>query len=243
MELIFVSFLAGVLTVLAPCVLALLPVILGGTLGQQNPYRPLIIAVSLGISVIIFTLLLKFLTTFAGVPQQTLIIIAGALVAVFGLTMVFPRTWEKIAFKLKLYKSENLIEESNKHQGNKGAILLGASLGPVFSSCSPTYTIIIAIVLPQDFVTGLINLFAYTLGLVLLLLVIGYAGQKATKKLRALANPYGWFKKFLGVLLVLTGIAVASGLDKDLEAYILESGYLGPIDIENSLLENVDLDQ
>ena len=241
MELIFISFLAGILTVLAPCVLALLPVILGGTLGEKDPWRPLLISLSLGISVIVFTLLLKFLTIFAGVPQETLTMIAGGLVGIFGLTMIFPRTWEKLAFKLKLYKSESLLEKSKEQGGKKGAILLGASLGPVFSSCSPTYTIIIAIVLPQSFGVGLLNLIAYALGLMHLLLLIGYAGQKITSRLRGAANPYGWFKRFLGLLLLLTGIALATGYDKKIETFILEQGYLGPINIEQSLLENVDL--
>lgn len=240
MEFLLISFLAGLLTVLAPCVLSLLPVILGGTLGQKNPWRPLLIAGSLGVSVVLFSLLLRATTALFGVPDEVWKIISGGLVLVFGLTMVFPSVWEKLAFKLKLYKSEGLLEKSGKKDGALGAVLLGASLGPVFTTCSPTYVVILAIILPESFFVGFINLLAYALGLTLLLVLIGYGGQWVTKRLRFAANPRGWFKRALGVLLVLTGVAILTGFDKTIEQKILEAGYLGPIELEQSLLDGVE---
>lgn len=237
MEFLIPSFLAGVLTVLAPCVIALLPVILGGTLGQKNPWRPLVIAVSLGISVMIFSLLLKATAVLLGVPQQFWQIAAGALILAFGLSMTFPSVWEAVSLKLKLHKSENLLVKSNKKEGLGGAVLLGASLGPVFTTCSPTYAVILAIILPANLFVGLINLLAYSLGLMTFLLLIGYGGQKVSSKFRFAANPRGWFKKGLGILLVLTGLMIVTGLDKEFETLILNSGYLGPIQIEQSIID------
>lgn len=240
MNYLLPSFFAGMLTVLAPCVVTLLPVILGGTIGEKNPWRPLVIAGSLGISVIAFTLLLKVTTAFIGIPQEFWRSISGLLIILFGFTMVFPAIWEWLSFKFKLYKSEHLLHKSGQKNGLLGAALLGASLGPVFTTCSPTYTVILAIVLPANFAIGMINLIAYTLGLTLFLLAIGYGGQKVSTKFKFAVNPNGWFKKSLGVLLVATGLLVLTGLDKTLESKILDSGYLGPISIEESLLERVE---
>ena len=53
MILFLISFIAGVLTAIAPCVLPLLPVIVGGSLAQGNKWRTYTICVSLGISVIV----------------------------------------------------------------------------------------------------------------------------------------------------------------------------------------------
>ena len=64
MEFLILSLIAGALTVAAPCILPLLPVIIGGTaLQSESPkkahwYRPLVIAASLATSVVVFTLLL-----------------------------------------------------------------------------------------------------------------------------------------------------------------------------------------
>jgi cytochrome c-type biogenesis protein len=242
MELLIPSFLAGGLTILAPCVLALLPVILGGSVGEKNPWRPLVISLSLAVSVIAFTLLLKATTALLGIPQIFWKLLSGGLVLAFGITMVFPSLWDKISFKLKLHKSEEVLHKNTQKGGLKGAILLGASLGPVFTTCSPTYTLILAIVLPQNFFIGFINLLAYTLGLFLIMLLIGYGGQKVCAKFRGASNPNGWFKRSLGVLLIVTGLAVLTGYDKVIETKILDSGYLGPIELEQELLEKFKTD-
>lgn len=68
MTLFIVSFLAGVLTILAPCVLPVLPVILAGSLGEKGRWYPHIIIFSLALSVVIFTVLLKVSTLFIDIP-------------------------------------------------------------------------------------------------------------------------------------------------------------------------------
>jgi len=238
MELLIPSFLAGLLTVLAPCVIAVLPVILGGTLGQKNKWRPLVIALSLGVSVFLFTILLQATTFFIDIPRWVWRWISGTIITLFGLIMVLPVIWEKISFKLGLYKTKGLIQKSNEQGGLKGAVLLGAALGPIFTTCSPTYAVLLAIVLPQSFAIGVLNLLAYMVGLILLLLIIGYGGQKITARFKWAANPSGWFKRILGVILVLVGIAVFTGFDKTIQRKVLEAGYFGPIRLEQSLLED-----
>ena len=243
MEFLIPAFLAGVLTMLAPCTITLLPVIIGGTVGEKNKWRPIVITLSLGVSIILFSLLLKGSTILIGIPNYVWRYISGGLIVLFGITLVFPSLWDTLAFKLKLYKSEGLIEKSNKQGGLKGSILLGASLGPVFTTCSPTFTLILAIILPQSFSIGAINIIAFTLGLMIPLTLIGYGGQAIAAKFRPAANPRGWVKKTLGILLLLTGLAIFTGFDKTIESYILDTGYLGPIEIEQSLLESVEMPQ
>ena len=72
----------------------------------------------------------------------------------------------------------------------------------------------------------------------LLLIIIGYGGQKISSKFKGASNPKGLLKRTLGVLLIVTGILIFTGYDKKIETYIIQNGYLGPINIEQSLLEN-----
>lgn len=69
------ALIAGILTTLAPCVLPLLPVIVGGTLaGGPNRRvlsRALIVTTSLGVSVFVFTLLLRASTVLIGLDPRT----------------------------------------------------------------------------------------------------------------------------------------------------------------------------
>ena len=99
MILLLLSFIAGILTVLAPCTLALLPVIVGGTIsGERNMRRAFTVTVALGISVILFTLILKVSTVFINVPQTFWQILSGVIIFGLGLTMIFPKLLDKIPF-------------------------------------------------------------------------------------------------------------------------------------------------
>ncbi len=236
---LFISFLAGILTVLAPCILPLLPVIIGGSMsGEPNPKRAVVIIGSLGISVFIFTLVLKVSTAFITIPGIFWQILSGGLLIFFGLVTLAPALWDAIPAVNALYRNSNkLLGKGYKKQSALGDILIGGALGPVFSSCSPTYFVILAAVLPAHFGTGILYLFSYVLGLCLFLFLIAFFGQKAIAWLGIASDPKGWFKKTIGVLFILVGIAIIFGLDKKLEA-ALPAGAFGEIGIEQRLLSS-----
>ncbi|MBA3758048.1 sulfite exporter TauE/SafE family protein [Candidatus Saccharibacteria bacterium] len=239
MSLLILSFIAGVLTVAAPCILPLLPVIVGGTIArggdteadqQKQWYRPLIITGSLALSVIIFGLLLKFSTSLLGVPQMTWQVISAVIVILFGINFLKPDVWEKLPGVNRLNLGSNkLLGESYSRKDIRGDMLIGLSLGPVFSSCSPTYALIVASVLPASFLAGLLYLVIYALGLAGTLLLIAYAGQSVVTKLHWLSNPQGWFRKTIGILFIVVGLMVLFGLDKKIQSYVLEKGWYDPI--------------
>ena len=234
--LIILSFVAGALTVLAPCILPLLPVIIGGTSlnseGNETSglRHALIICISLAISVLIFSLLLKASTLLLGIPQFAWQAISGIIVILFGINLIFPMLWAKVSIKLGIEnKSNRFLGQSSKKKGIMRDVLIGAALGPVFASCSPTYALIVATILPQSFVNGLIYLAVYCLGLASVLLAIGVAGQSLVSKLGWATNPNGWFRKTLGIIFIITGLVVIFGLDKQIQTLIIESGLYGPI--------------
>lgn len=99
MILFLISFIAGVLTVLAPCILPLLPVVIGGSLSNGgastfNKKKAFTIIMSLGLSVIVFTLLLKASTLFIDIPEYVWKWISGSIVILLGLVTLFPSLWE-----------------------------------------------------------------------------------------------------------------------------------------------------
>lgn len=229
MALIFTSFVAGFFTVLAPCILPLLPVILTGSLTGAGRYRRiLIIILGLTISVIVFSLLLKATTSLLGVPQIVWQLLSGGILILFGLVMFFPILWEKFAAPLGA-KAGQSLRSARGQTGIGSDFLLGAALGPVFNSCSPTYALIIATILPASFGQGLTYLTAYAIGLGLALLLIALLGRTIISKLGWAANPEGWFHKLIGIFLIVVGLAVILGLDKDFQTYVLDQGYYEPI--------------
>lgn len=235
--LLLVSFVAGVLTVLAPCILPLLPIIVGGSMtGQASPRRAFTIVLSLGASVFLFTLLLKATTAFISIPPLFWQLLSGGLLIFFGVVTLVPSVWDSIPFVAALYRRSNKLVGKGIKRGNLwGDILIGAALGPVFSSCSPTYFVILAAVLPAHFATGLLYLFAYALGLTLFLFIVAFLGQRAALWLGVTADPNGWFKKIIGIIFIAVGIAIIFGFDKKIEA-ALPSGAFAEIGIEQNLL-------
>ncbi|MFZ5424572.1 MAG: cytochrome c biogenesis protein DipZ [Patescibacteria group bacterium] len=242
MELAIVAFLAGVLTVVTPCVLPILPIILGGTLADsQDKKRPFIIVASLGLSVLAFSLLLKSSTLLINIDPSFWKYFSGGIILIFGIFTLFPNVWEKVSEKIGLGGLGNLLQQSQAKGGRLGQVLVGISLGPVFSSCSPTYAVILAVVLPQNFSSGLLNLIIYVVGLSLALLTIAIFGQGAIAKLKWAANPTGWFRKGLGVLFVVVGVAIITGYEKKLEIALLDNGLYDFTRFDQKLIEQVDM--
>ncbi len=237
-EFTIIAFVAGIITVAAPCILPLLPVIVGGGAlhgGTSQAERaslrhPLIIVLSLSVSVFVFSLLLKATTLFLDIPTAVWSIISGGIVILFGVTLLFPALWEKLMIVTGWQAGANrLMASSQKSDGVAKDILLGAALGPVFNSCSPTYALIVATVLPVSFASGVVYLLAYSLGLALILLLVSLFGRVLVNKLKWLSNPDGLFKKGVGILFVIVGLAVLFGIDKKVQTYVLESGWYDPV--------------
>lgn len=135
--------------------------------------------------------------------------------------------------------ANRLMARSQQTNGIGKDILLGVALGPVFNSCSPTYALIIAVVLPASFTSGFLYLVAYALGIASILLLLGIFGRSLASKLRWLSNPNGAFKKVIAILFILVGLSVIFGLDKKIQAYILENGWYDPImQVEESFKTN-----
>jgi cytochrome c biogenesis protein CcdA len=234
--LALVSLAAGVLTVAAPCVLPLLPLIIGGSIVADDAgstrarVRPYVIAGSLAVSVIAFTLLLKATTALLGIPTQVWQIISGVIVILLGINLLAPSLWERFSTRLGLGdRSNRTLDGSVQRQSIGGDILTGAALGPVLSSCSPTYALIVATVLPVSFAEGVLYVSLYAVGLAIPLLLISLAGRGAARRLGWLADPRGWFRRTMGVLFIIVGVVVIVGADKALQTLILDLGWYNPI--------------
>jgi len=242
MDFLILSFVAGVLTVLAPCVLPLLPVIIGGSVAEKSIMRPIVITLSLAGSIVIFTLLLKVSSLLIDIPQVFWTYFSGGIILVFAFSLLFPIVWAKALHKCGLGKFEQQANKqlytSSKKSSLFGMVVTGAALGPVFASCSPTYFFVLGTVLPASWFLGILNLMVYALGLALVMFVVAFAGQKMLGRLNNLSNPHGWFKRTLGILFLIVGLGIITGYDKKLEIAILDAGFFDVSKIEQKLLDD-----
>ncbi|WP_088288612.1 cytochrome c biogenesis CcdA family protein [Kineosporia sp. A_224] len=261
MLLVLGAVVAGMLTTLAPCVLPLLPVIIGRTavpqvspvqavpaaLGAGRPPdadrpdrglpRALAVTAGLGASVIAFTLLLKGTTTFIGVPREVWQVLSGGLLVAIGATQTWPGLWEHLSGRLGLdERSTGALVAAQRQRGLLGDVLTGAALGPVFSSCSPLYAYVVVTVLPASFGKGLVLLLAYTAGLCAVLLAIGVFGRRAVLRLRWAADPHGRLRRVFGLVLVGVGLLVLTGADHAVQTWLVEHSPVRPWDLDSGFL-------
>lgn len=223
---LLISFLAGSLTVLSPCVLPMLPIVMSGSIGQKTFLRPLRIIFALAISVIVFTLLLKVATVFIGVPGYLWRWLSGIILISFGVFTIYPQIWVKLTSVLGFKKvGHRLLGRNLKKQSLWGDLLVGAGLGPIFTSCGPTYTIIVGTSIPASWLVGSVYLLIFVIGLTVCLLAIAFLGQKLIKKLTALNKPGGLFQRLLALVFILIGCLILTGLDRQIESHLIREGW------------------
>ena len=234
------SLVAGLLTVLAPCVLPLLPVILGGSVIRQerDRWRPFIIAGSLVASLIVFTLLLKASTVLIGVDPHVWTYLSGGLILVLGISMLFPGSWTRLTEAIGLDRRSHVFLDKAYKNSNRtlSAVLTGAALGPVFSSCSPTYAWAIATVLPASTGLGLLYLSVYCLGVGISLLGIALLGRRLLNRITWVSKPGGWFQRTIAVVFIVVGLSLVTGMDKVIQTRLSTADPFGITRLEQRLV-------
>lgn len=243
MILLILSFFAWILTILAPCILPLLPVILWVSIeDSENKAKPYIVIGSLMLSIIFFSILLKASTVFLSVNPIVWKIVSWFILITFWLITIFPKIWEKISWKIVNKSNQNLVDNSQR-KWVLWSILVWASLWPVFTSCSPTYAVILAVILPVSFFIWFLNLIAYVFWLGIVLLLIALFGQKFVWKLKFVSSPNWIFKKVLWVIFILIWFSIIMWYDKIIETKILDSWFFDATKIEQNILDKIDIKQ
>jgi cytochrome c biogenesis protein CcdA/thiol-disulfide isomerase/thioredoxin len=241
MILLLICFIAGILTILAPCVLPLLPIIVGGSLSAKtkDKSRPYVIAAALAGSIVFFTLLLKVSTLLIDVPPDILNYISGGLLIALGVVAMFPTAWENLMISLNWQAaSQRFLGKGERTKGKySGPILIGVALGPVFASCSPTYAFILASVLPHSFASGLVYLITYAVGLVLALLGISLVGRNVISGYSWAIDTHSLFRRIIGVLFVIIGVVIITGQEIKVETWVANHLPFDETRIERLLLQ------
>jgi len=226
------AVLAGALTTLAPCSLSLVPVIVGGSISDLpgRPWlRPLVVAASLGASVIAFTLLLRAGTALIDVPTDVWRWLSGGLLVTLGFLAAVPEVWERLMVASGVNaRSATALSRSRARTGLGGAMLTGAALGPVFTSCSPLYGYVVVTVLPADLGRGLALLLAYAAGLVGVLLAVAVLGRSLVQRLRWASDPHTPWRRALGLLFIGIGVLIGTGGMLAVETWLVENSPLRP---------------
>ncbi len=221
--LIGFAFLAGVVTVLSPCILPVLPLILSSTLGGENigKSRPLGVVVGFIASFTFFTLFLSAIVQSFGISANTLRTLSVVVIALFGVSLLVPRfqVWLEQAFS----KFSVLVPKNTNKKGFGPGFVIGLSLGLLWTPCvGPILASVISLALSGDvsLATFFITL-AYALGTAIPMLAIMIGGRTLLSRVPWLLRNTGNIQKAFGVLMILTALAIVSNLDRSFQTFII----------------------
>jgi cytochrome c biogenesis protein CcdA/thiol-disulfide isomerase/thioredoxin len=221
-------------------VLPLLPVILGGSVvrDEHDRWRPFLITGSLVASLVLFTLLLKASTVLIKVDPRVWTYLSGGLILVLGVSLLFPGWWSRLSQAVGLdNRAHALLEKAHGHRNRTvSAVLTGAALGPVFSSCSPTYAWAIATVLPVSPALGMVYLSTYCVGVGVGLLAIALLGRRLLSRITWASKPGGAFQRTIAALFIVMGLFIVTGLDQAVETRLLTADPFGITRLEQRLI-------
>lgn len=225
MEKLLLSFLAGSLTALSPCVLPALPLVVGSAL-QEHKLGPLAVSLGMILSFTVFGVLLASLGDTLGLDETLLRSIAASLMLGVGLLLLSKRLQEifaRIAAPISS-KAEKILQRSAL-SGLGGQFFIGALLGAVWTPCSgPTLGAAVALASePGSITTSAAIMLIFGIGASAPLLFVAYGSRSLFMKSRgALSNLAARGKIIFGLILIGIGTMVLTGYDKMLESFVLD---------------------
>jgi cytochrome c biogenesis protein CcdA/thiol-disulfide isomerase/thioredoxin len=222
--LLVFAFVSGVITILSPCILPVLPIVLAGG-GSGGKARPFGVIAGFVISFTFFTLALAAIVRALGVPADTMRYIAIALIVLFGAVMLVPRLRGLFDILASRLASNGHGPAGKRRSGFFGGLPVGLSLGLVWTPCvGPIMASVISIALTQRVDGGAILItLAYTLGTAIPMLAIMLGGRALIAKVPALSRNAGTIQRVFGLVMIAMGIALALQWDRQVQTAILRA--------------------
>ena len=224
MDLLF-AYLAGLLTLINPCVLPVLPIVLGASL-QAGRGGPVALAAGMAVSFVVLGVGVTAFGHLAGIDERTVARAGAALMIVFGIVLMVPRASAAFATATGGFAAgaDNRIRQVDQ-TGIGGQVAGGVLLGAVWSPCiGPTLGGAIALASQgQDLGRATLIMAAFALGVATLIVGLG-AGARgvlgrhmgALRALSARARPA------LGAIFAATGLALLFNLHHVVEGWAVD---------------------
>ena len=220
------AFVAGILSILSPCVLPILPIVLGAA-ASTHRRGPLALAAGLSLSFVAIGLFLATTGHSVGLDADRLRYVAAALIVVVGVVLLFPSLQARLAAAagpIGNWADGKLA--TSRTNGLAGQFSIGVLLGAVWSPCvGPTLGAASLLAAQgKDLGQVALTMLAFGIGAALPLLGLGWLSRETMVRWRGtLLSAGSGLKSALGLLFVIIGVLIVSGADKQLEAFLVDA--------------------
>ncbi|MBU0612376.1 cytochrome c biogenesis CcdA family protein, partial [Patescibacteria group bacterium] len=219
--LLLFAFIGGVVTILSPCIMPILPIILSGSVGGGKK-KPLGIVFGFILSFTFFTLFLTSIVNILGISADFLRNLSMIVILGFGISLLVPKF--QVVLEKLFSKLANKTPKQGESTGFGGGIVIGLSLGLIWTPCvGPILASVISLAITGS-VTGsaFFITIAYSLGTAIPMLIIMYGGRQLLQKVPGLLKNTGKIQKAFGVLMIITAIGIFFNADRSFQSYILK---------------------
>ena len=223
---IALALLAGLLSTLSPCVLPLVPIVIATALGEHR-FGPAALTAGLALSFVTVGLFVATVGFAAGLDQELFRSVAAVLLILVGGVLLVPRLQFQLAAAAGPIANWTQAHSGGiSTRGLGGQFVVGLMLGAVWSPCvGPTLgAASVLAARAENLALVALTMLAFGIGAALPLLAIGMMSREALTRWRGrlLAAGSGG-KMLMGAVLVAIGALILTGLDKRLEAVLVEA--------------------
>ncbi len=217
------AFLAGIVTILSPCILPILPIILSSSVDSSGKKRPLGVVTGFIASFTFFTLFLSTIVKLSGIPAETLRFASIIILIIFGLSLLTPRV--QLITEQLFSKLAKFVPRQKSRSGFFGGLLIGFSVGLLWTPCvGPILASVISLAITGSISSqALLITLAYSAGTAIPMFIIILAGSTALKKVPWLLKNTARIQKAFGILMIATAIGIYFNVDRRFQTFILET--------------------
>ena len=216
---------AGLLTLINPCVLPVLPLVLASAT-QNNAYGPLALAAGMSVSFVILGMTVITLGSSIGLDERTMSQIGAVLMLAFGLVLLVPKLNAQFALATGGLAERADSQVGQLHQSGLGGIFLaGTLLGAVWSPCiGPTLGGAISLASQGESLTyATLIMISFAAGVATVILALGYGTREAIRSRQGWLQPLAERSKvIMGVVLIAVGLSILFGLHHLIEAWLIQ---------------------
>lgn len=226
MTALALAFAAGILSILSPCVLPLVPIVLGAAV-TAHPLGAVVLAAGLALSFTALGLLLALVGFGLGIDAGMFRFAAAAIMILLGAILVVPSWQARLASA-----SSPVSAWADRHFGGvaasglAGQFAIGLLLGAVWSPCVGPTLGAASLLASQghDLPRVALTMVVFGIGAALPLVLLGLLSRAALMRVRTNLMSAGKLgKALLGAAFILIGVAIVGGIDKRAEAALVEA--------------------
>lgn len=237
MELVF-AYAAGLLTLINPCVLPVLPIVLATALNASR-FGPLAVAGGMSLSFVVLGMLVTVAGRSLGIHEGTIANAGAVLMIGFGLVLLVPRFSEGFATATAgvSARADAGLDQVDR-ASLSGQFLGGMLLGAVWSPCiGPTLGSAIGLASQgENLVWATAIMVFFALGVSSIILALGYGARAAIQRRQAAMRVIAQKSRpIMGAIFVAVGIAILLRVHHMLEAWAVQSLPAWLIDLSVSL--------